>query len=203
MARPPQPIDPKRRTRLLATARVVFATHGFTNARLTDILRESDFPRSSFYYFFHTKDQLFDTAFADGLRELAGYVTVPVVDKLTRNTFWPALTNIIAGMTAAATRPDLTAVGTMFHLADKPHSPNLTEFEHAIDNWTARMVDRGLRLGLLDPTIPPRLHVDLAYAVATRLDAWALRHPDAPMADLASTLLPRMLGNPTTPHDKE
>ena len=108
MARPPQPIDPKRRTRLLATARVVFATHGFTNARLTDILRESDFPRSSFYYFFHTKDQLFDTAFADGLRELAGYVTVPVVDKLTRDTFWPALTNIIAGMTAAATRPDLT-----------------------------------------------------------------------------------------------
>ena len=106
-------------------------------------------------------------------------------------------------MTAAATRPDLTAVGTMFHLADKPHSPNLTEFEHTIDNWTARMVDRGLRLGLLDPTIPPRLHVDLAYAVATRLDAWALHHPDAPMADLANTLLPRMLGNPTTPHDKE
>ena len=164
MARPPQPIDPKRRTRLLATARVVFATHGFTNARLTDILRESDFPRSSFYYFFHTKDQLFDTAFADGLRELAGYVTVPDVDKLTRDTFWPALTNIIAGMTTAATR---------------------------------------LWLGLLDPTIPPRLHVDLAYAVATRLDAWALRHPDAPMADLANTLLPRMLGNPTTPHDKE
>ena len=106
-------------------------------------------------------------------------------------------------MTAAATRPDLTAVGTMFYLADKPHSPNLTEFEHTIDNWTARMIDRGLRLGLLDPTIPPRLHVDLAYAVATRLDVWALRHPDAPMADLANTLLPRMLGNPTTPHDKE
>ena len=102
-----------------------------------------------------------------------------------------------------ATRPDLTAVGTMFHLADKPHSPNLTEFEHTIDNWTARMVDRGLRLGLLDPTIPPRLHVDLAYAVATRLDSWALHHPDAPMTDLANALLPRMLGNPTTPHDKE
>ena len=159
MARPPQPIDPKRRTRLLATARVVFATHGFTNARLTDILRESDFPRSSFYYFFHTKDQLFDAAFADGLREFAGYVTVPVVDKLTRDTFWPALTNIIAGMTAAATRPDLTAVGTMFYLADKPHSPNLTEFEHTIDNWTARMIDRGLRLGLARPhhsPTPPR-----------------------------------------------
>ena len=203
MARPPQPIDPKRQTQLLARARVVFATHGFTNARLTDILRESDFPRSSFYYFFHTKDQLFDAAFADGLRELAGYVTVPDVDKLTRDTFWPALTKIIAGMTAAATRPDLTAVGTMFHLADKPRSPNLAEFEHAIDNWTMHMVDRGLRLGLLDPTIPPRLHVDLAYAVATRLDAWALHHPGASMADLANTLLPRMLGNPTTPHDKE
>ena len=106
-------------------------------------------------------------------------------------------------MAAAATRPDLTAVGTMFHLADKPHSPNLTEFELTIDNWTARMVDRGLRLGLLDHTIPPRLHVDLAYAVATSLDSWALRHPDTPMADLASTLLPRMLGNPTIPHDKE
>lgn len=123
MARPPQPIDPKRQTRLLARARVVFATHGFTNARLTNILRESDFPRSSFYYFFHTKDQLFDAAFADGLRELAGYVTVPDVDKLTRDTFWPALTKIITGMTNAATRPDLTAVGTMFHLADKPRSP--------------------------------------------------------------------------------
>ena len=95
MARPPQPIDPKRRTRLLTTARVVFATHGFANARLTDILREADFPRSSFYYFFHTKDQLFDAAFADGLRELAGYVTVPDVDKLTRDAFWPALTKVI------------------------------------------------------------------------------------------------------------
>ena len=76
MPRPRKPIAPERRARLMRAARAHFARHGYRGASLKQILSEADFPRSSFYHFFHEKEALFDAALADGLALLATHIEV-------------------------------------------------------------------------------------------------------------------------------
>lgn len=198
MARPAQPLDPARQAHLFQTARIAFATNGFQATRNTAILQQAEFQRSSFYYFFDTKERLFDAAFADGLRELSTHVHLPDIAALTQETFWPALTQFMAGMSAAAKRADLTAVGTMFHMADRPNCSSVVAFTEAVTEWTSKIVDQGLALGVLDPEIPAELHVELAYEVVSCLDRWAVRDANASHVNeapaLVAAIVPRMLG---------
>ncbi len=202
MARPAQPLDGARRSLLLRTARLAFAANGFHAARLTAILRDADFPRSSFYYFFSTKERLLDEAVADGLDELARYVRVPRVAALDEATFWPALNAMVADLSQAARRPDLVAVGTLYHLEGLPACASMEAFRSAVTSWNEAVIHRGLELGLLDPTIPAQMHADLAYAVVSCIDRWAtagaVDPPDA--GRIAATVVPRMLGAPQRPH---
>lgn len=205
MARPAQPLDPERRARLLGEARLAFAAHGFRAAGLAPILRRADFPRSSFYHYFGTKERLLDEAVADGLHELAGLVEIPTVAELDENSFWPSLTRLVATLSeAAATRPDLVAVGAMYHLEDLPECPSLDVFRGTVVAWTTSAVARGLELGLLDPLIPSQMHAELAYTVASLIDRWAVRGAIGPETaqELARTVLPRMLGAPRGPGER-
>lgn len=205
MARPAQPLDPERRARLLGEARLAFAAHGFHAAGLAPILRRADFPRSSFYHYFGTKERLLDEAVANGLHELAGLVEIPTVAELDENSFWPSLTKLVATLSeAAATRPDLVAVGAMYHLGDLPECPSLDAFRGTVVAWTTSAVARGLELGLLDPLIPSQMHAELAYTVASLIDRWAVRGAIGPETaqELARTVLPRMLGAPRGPGER-
>lgn len=202
MARPAQPLGPERRARLLSEARLTFAAHGFRAAGLAPILKRADFPRSSFYHYFGTKERLLDEAIADGLRELAGLVDIPTVAELDESSFWPSLTRLVTTLSdAAATRPDLVAVGAMYHLEDLPECPRLDAFRETVVTWTTSAVARGLELGLLDPLIPAQMHAELAYTVASLIDRWAVRGAVGPETaqELARTVLPRMLGAPRGP----
>lgn len=200
MARTAQPLDPKRRSRLLHQARLAFAANGFSATRLTSLLEQATFPRSSFYYFFGTKERLLDEAVADGLHELGALVHIPRVADLDADSFWPSLTELTADLSAAAERPDLVAVGAIYHLDDLPPCRSLDTFKEALIDWNMSLVSRGLELGLLDPLIPAQMHAELAYAVVNCIDRWATQdaaHRDRAQ-EIVCTILPRMLGAPRT-----
>lgn len=42
---------------LLKTGKEVFATHGFTNVGLTELLKKAGIPKGSFYYYFSSKEE--------------------------------------------------------------------------------------------------------------------------------------------------
>ena len=193
MARTAQPLDPERRSRLLRQARL--AANGFSATRLTSLLEQAAFPRSSFYYFFGTKERLLDEAVADGLHELGALVHIPRVADLDADSFWPSLTELTADLSAAAERPDLVAVGAIYHLDDLPPCQSLDTFKEALIDWNMSLVSRGLELGLLDPLIPAQMHAELAYAVVNCIDRWVIQ--DAAQ-EIVCTILPRMLGAPRT-----
>ena len=141
MARPAQPLDPERRARLLGEARLAFAAHGFRAAGLAPILRRADFPRSSFYHYFGTKERLLDEAVADGLHELAGLVEIPTVAELGDLPECPSLDafrgTVVAWTTSAVAR------GLELGLLD-PLIPSQMHAELAytvaslIDRWAVR-----------------------------------------------------------------
>lgn len=56
MARPD--VSVARRNQILATAAMVFARHGFNQARMDDIVKESGLSKGAIYWYFKSKDEI-------------------------------------------------------------------------------------------------------------------------------------------------
>lgn len=177
MARPRKSLDPERRDRLLRHTRSHFAVSGFNAASVNEILTAASFARSSFYYFFGTKNTLFDAAFADGLEKLARVVDPPDPATLDTNSFWPAILRLIDELTQAGHDLDLTTVAAMFHLTDAPQTPSLEGFRDAVQQWCFEIVRRGRALGHLDQELPDDLYQELVWSIVVAVDRWVARDP--------------------------
>lgn len=196
MARPRRPIEPERRTHLMAVARRHFARYGFRGAALSDLLSDAEFSRSSFYYFFETKERLFREALLDGVREIGIRVSIPNTDQLTSESFWPSFEGILSDLSAAASDPDLASTGALFYLADAPEDAILEQLTERAKEWCQGFVKAGRDLGALDNSIPLDLHVQLAWSLATTMDRWITTQDRTPTqaATLTQLVLERALG---------
>ena len=195
MPRPRKPIAPERRARLMRAARAHFARHGYRGASLQQILSEADFPRSSFYHFFHEKEMLFDAALADGLSLLATRIEVADPSTLTAENYWPTVLDLVNTLSEACRDEDLAAVPVIFHLRDAPQSETRDRFERAAHQWCTLMVERGRALGKLERDLPADLHVELTWSMVVALDRWFATHPEHmdDSARITGVLLTRML----------
>ncbi len=195
MPRPRKPIAPERRARLMRAARAHFARHGYRGASLQQILSEADFPRSSFYHFFHEKEALFDAALADGLALLATHIEVADPSTLTTENYWPTVLDLVNTLSEACRDKDLAAVPLIFHLRDAPQSETRDRFERAAHQWCTLMVERGRALGKLERDLPADLHVELTWNMVVALDRWFATHPEHmdDSARITGVLLARML----------
>lgn len=195
MPRPRKPIAPERRARLMRAARAHFARHGYRGASLQRILSEADFPRSSFYHFFHEKEMLFDAALADGLTLLATRIEVADPSALTAENYWPTVLDLANTLSEACRDEDLAAVPVIFHLRDAPQSETRDRFERAAHQWCTLMVEHGRALGKLERDLPAGLHVELTWTMVVALDRWFATHPEhmGDGARIAGVLLARML----------
>jgi len=179
----------------MRAARAHFARHGYRGASLQRILSEADFPRSSFYHFFHEKEMLFDAALADGLTLLATRIEVADPSALTAENYWPTVLDLVNTLSEACRDEDLAAVPVIFHLRDAPQSETRDRFERAAHQWCTLMVERGRALGKLERDLPADLHVELTWNMMVALDRWLATHPEH-MDDstrIACVLLTRML----------
>lgn len=195
MPRPRKPIAPERRARLMRAARAHFARHGYRGASLQQILSEADFPRSSFYHFFHEKEALFDAALADGLALLATHIEVADPSTLTTENYWPTVLDLVNTLSEACRDEDLAAVPLIFHLRDAPQSETRDRFERAAHQWCTLMVERGRALRKLERDLPADLHVELTWNMVVALDRWFATHPEHmdDSARITGVLLARML----------
>lgn len=199
MARPRKPIDPARRSRLMAEARKHFARSGYQQTSLTRLLADAEFSRSSFYYFFQTKAALFDAAFIDGLDQIASQVNLPHLDDLTTETYWPVLHTTLGQLAHASTNADLVSTGALVHLPDAPASPAVTSFVTTAQAWCLDLIRVGRTLQAIDDSLPIELHVELVWSVATTMDRWMTSREKTPedAAALTGIVLERVLGRIT------
>ncbi len=83
-----------KRKRLLQAALREFADKGFEEASLNAILLEAGFGKSSYYYYFADKEDLFATVLEDCFLALEGELPPPIVDTSSADAFWAGvLTN--------------------------------------------------------------------------------------------------------------
>lgn len=199
MARPRKPIDPARRSRLMAEARKHFARSGYEQASLSSLLADAEFSRSSFYYFFETKAALFEAAFIDGLNQIASQVQLPNLDDLTTETYWPVLHATLGQLACASRNTDLVSTGALVHLPDAPDSPAVAGFVTKAQAWCQALIRVGRALQVIDDSLPFELHVEMVWSVATAMDRWMTRQAQSPedAAALTGMVLERVLGRVT------
>ena len=108
-----------KRTQLLEIASSEFSSKGFEGASLNEILAGAGLGKSSYYYYFADKEDLYATCAEHALAQLLPELPELSLAELTPKTFWPALEEFAGEAIAIAVR----------------HMPALTFFRHMQPMW--------------------------------------------------------------------
>jgi TetR/AcrR family transcriptional regulator of autoinduction and epiphytic fitness len=177
-------LAPHARAAILAVARGHFARDGKDAASFNQIIADSGISKTTAYHYFDGKDDLFAAVVADTVERtmatLGDWVDVTSADALLEQ------------LTDGAHR--LAA-----HLRDHPEDRAVlaaAPFERH-NPWIDRLVENGLRIGLIDPRPDAELVTMATAAVIGTVDAWALRQPGhlGDSSTQALTVLLRRLWN--------
>jgi AcrR family transcriptional regulator len=187
MSRPRfEKLDPERQQRLFDSAAEEFGEKGFDSASLNRILEKSGMSKSSLYYYFDDKADLFTTmverAVAFLFREIGGFDP----QKLTADTYWSEFEELyrraIAVMNGNSWYVKLGR--TFYRLRGEPKgaAPTGKLFQVA-RQWMAVIVRRGQELGVVRTDLPESLLIDSTMGLGEALDRWAVAHWDEMTAE--------------------
>ena len=184
-------LDAERQRRLFDSAAKEFAAHGYDGASLNRILETSGMSKSSLYYYFDDKADLFTTLIERSLailfKEIGGFDP----DALTAETFWSDFEELYGRALAVINRNAwLVQFGGMFYrLRGNPKEGSATgRIFQAARHWVTVILTRGQALGVVRSDLPQSLLIDATMALLESLDRWAVAHwselDDAEKADM-------------------
>ncbi len=170
-----------KRERLLTCAAQEFGAFGFEGASLNRILEAAQIGKSSAYYYFEDKTDLFCTTVAYCVERLQLAPAADAITTLTAETFWP-------GMAAGHAQPLLNAQQQpwLFKAARAverltPESLKLEPLAglagHLMTNMQT-VIQRGQELGLIRTDLPDDLLLAWFRAIDGASDDWILAHLD-------------------------
>jgi AcrR family transcriptional regulator len=175
----------EKRERLLTIAAQEFAAHGFEAASFNRILEEAQIGKSSAYYYFEDKADLFGTVVNYCLDHLQLAPASETLTSLTVETFWPAIAELhdkplftaqqqpwLFGAVRAAERltPESLKRESLAQLAS-----SLTKY---MMTGIGTTITRGQELGLIRTDLPNELLIAWFRAIDGASDDWLLAHLD-------------------------
>jgi AcrR family transcriptional regulator len=166
-----QRLDPDKRAQLLSIASREFAERGYEAASLNDILAAAGLGKSSYYYYFADKEDLYATVIEDAFARVTAQVAAPDLTALDAGTFWPALEAYTAAMSAAVSRtPDFV---TLFRPLQGLWRNPTERFQPIVEAMRAHYragIDVGRRLGCVRSDLEVDLLISMLQAVDAALD---------------------------------
>jgi AcrR family transcriptional regulator len=174
-------LDQDRRDKLLDTAAEEFLSRGYEAASLNRILERSGMSKSSLYYYFDDKADLFSTLVERGVALLIARLGHFEPENLTTDSFWPELLVLYdRSMALTAGEGWLFRLSKLFfRLRDQPQPTDPTSrVMKAVRGWTATVILRGQTLGVIRDDLPLPLLIDCTMSLGEALDRWAVAHLD-------------------------
>ena len=172
-------LNAERQRRLFDSAAQEFAAHGYDGASLNRILEKSGMSKSSLYYYFDDKADLFTTLIERSMAVLFKEIGVFEPEALTAETFWNSFEELYRRGLAVVDRNNwLIRFGGMFYrLRGNPNEGAATGriFEIA-RRWVMHIITRGQELGVVRADLPQSLLVDATMALLECLDRWIVAH---------------------------
>jgi AcrR family transcriptional regulator len=171
----------EKRDNLLTSAAQEFATYGYEGASLNRILEAAQIGKSSAYYYFADKADLFATVAAWCVERLRLALSVDVIAGLTADTFWATITAAHSeSLQLARQQPWLFGAAR----AVEQLTPESLEQESLRDLATRLMIgmsaliEKGQSLGLIRTDLPSDLLQAWFRAIDGTSDDWLLAHLD-------------------------
>lgn len=166
-----QRLDENKRRQLLQTATREFAAKGFDAASLNEILSASGLGKSSYYYYFEDKEDLYATCLLDALSRMFKEMPPFDVNALTARTFWTAIETYFQKMISLGkTHPDETALFRDIPMMRARLAP---EFQKIAHDMTAPVIDvirRGQALGCVRKDLEAPVLFAIGIAADNALD---------------------------------
>jgi AcrR family transcriptional regulator len=169
----------EKRERLLQIAAQEFAARGYEGASLNRILEEAQLGKSSAYYYFEDKADLFCTVVDFSVRTLHLQPEDEDIQPLTVETFWPAfaaahdqplqLVKEYPALFGAARAVDRLTAESLRH-------ESLAQLSHYTQEGMGGMITRGQELGLIRTDMPHSLLFTWFRAIDGATDDWLLAH---------------------------
>jgi AcrR family transcriptional regulator len=154
-----------KRSELLAIGAREFAEKGFEAASLNEILAAAGLGKSSYYYYFEDKEDLYATCVLDSISRMVKEVPPFEVETLTAKNFWSAIEGYFHSIVSVTARNPT-------HMALFRGMPSLRRrlaprFEAIADELTtpiATLIRKGQELGCVRTDLPAEtlLHVGMA-----------------------------------------
>jgi AcrR family transcriptional regulator len=138
--------DKKRR--LLEAAIAEFVAKGYEGASLNDILSAAELGKSSYYYYFADKEDLYATVIEDMFSRLDASTPQPNLEKLDATSFWPALeAYAVAATNSFAQNPEQVALLRPLQTMWQAPSPRLAPLVARTGLQYRAGIEVGQRLG--------------------------------------------------------
>lgn len=172
-------LDADRQKRLFESAAEEFAAHGFDGASLNRILEKSGVSKSSLYYYFDDKADLFTTMIERSLAVLLKEIGGCDPAALDAETFWRTFEELYRRAIAVVDRNAwLVQFGGMFYrLRSDPRQGSSTgRLFAAVRGWVTLIIERGQALGVVRTDLPKSLLIDSTMSLLESLDRWVVAH---------------------------
>lgn len=170
-------LDPERQRVLFEATAEEFSAHGFEAASLNRILEKSGLSKSSLYYYFDDKADLFATLVERSLAVLFKQIGALDPETLGETDFWDEIALRYARGTALVSGNGwMVKFGGMFHeLRADPRRGSATGRVFGIArHWMGRLITRGQTLGVIRSDLPQTLLIDSSMGLLESLDRWVV-----------------------------
>ena len=174
-------LDAERRQRLFESAAEEFAERGYDAASLNRIIERAGMGKSSLYYYFDDKADLFTTiverAVAMLIREIGGFDP----DRLTSENYWDELERLCRAVTELSARNAwYVRLGRLFYQlrSNRREGAATDRTFRAARGWIQSLVERGQELGVVRTDLPSTLLVEGTLGLGEAVDRWFMKHWD-------------------------
>jgi AcrR family transcriptional regulator len=169
-----------RRRRLVQVSAVEFAEFGFSGASLNRIIADCGMGKSSFYYLFASKSELFEFVTAELVAETASRWTAPDPAGFSGTQFWPRVADVFAEFLRVSEQHEaFLLLGRLFY-SDAPGSEKTAVGGAlaAVQDWVRRVLAEGRRCGAVRDDLPEELQYRLTVGVLRLFDEWTVAQHD-------------------------
>ena len=170
-------MSPERRDRLFQSAAEEFGAEGYEGASLNRIIERAGIGKSSLYYYFDDKRDLFSqlvqSVFERFVREIGGFD----YRTLTAETFWPAIETLFRkGVTFSESNTWYVRIGQLFYRfrAQERRGGAATGLMAVAEDWVASLLRQGMTLGVVRTDLPEGLLIQSVMALVEVCDRYLL-----------------------------
>jgi AcrR family transcriptional regulator len=183
---------PEKRDRLFQTAAEEFAEHGYEGASLNRIIGRAGLGKSSLYYYFEDKRDLFrqllEAVFGHFMREIGGFD----YRTLTAETFWGEIEALfVKGAAFSDRNPWYLRLGQLFYRLRGQERGGIMA---VVEAWVADLLRHGMALGVVRTDLPEALLVQSVMALVEVCDRYVLEHWEGLAVPARKVLIDQQMG---------